>query len=92
MEGDRMFDLIPTLSAVVIVAGFFGLILLILWVALPFSVFGIKPLMRQMIERLDKLNDRLEQIERTVAEKRIDVDDMEVDIDPAPRRLVSGRK
>jgi uncharacterized membrane protein len=32
-----------------LLAVLFGLVLLVLWVVLPFAVFGIKPLLRQML-------------------------------------------
>lgn len=33
---------------VVLVATLFGLVVLVLWLVLPFAVFGIKPLLRQI--------------------------------------------
>lgn len=85
-----MLDLIPTVSAIAIIGGFFAIIFLVLWIALPFSVFGIKPLLRQVIERLDRLNKRLDALEQTLANSQDK--NAEVDIETGPRRLVSGGK
>ena len=37
----------------------FGLILSILWILVPFAVFGIKPLLRQLIAEQRRTNDLL---------------------------------
>lgn len=37
-----------------------ALILVIIWIALPFAVFGIKPLLRQLIQEQRRTNELLE--------------------------------
>jgi predicted PurR-regulated permease PerM len=76
------------MSAVAIVVGFFAVILFVLWIALPFSVFGIKPLLRQVLDRLDRLNDRLESLERTVSESK--KEENEAEMEPGPRQMISS--
>ena len=85
-----MFDLIPTVSAVAIVAIFFAAILFVLFVALPFAVFGIKPLLRQMIQRMDLMNDRLGSLEKAIADQQNE--DKAIEIESGPRQVVSSRK
>ena len=85
-----MLDLIPAVSAAVIVIGFFAVIILVLWIALPFSVFGIKPLLRQVLDRLDRLNDRLESLEKTVSESG--GSEKNIEMEPHPRQMVSSDK
>jgi len=37
----------------------FGAVLLIAWIALPFAMFGIKPLLRELIKQTKITNDLL---------------------------------
>ena len=46
------------LSGVIVFVWLFGLVLLMAWVALPFAMFGIKPLLRELIT-LTKESNRL---------------------------------
>ena len=45
-------------------------ILLILWVALPFSIFGIKDLIREAIEEQKKTNELLQRLLKEKEEMR----------------------
>ncbi len=36
--------------------GFFGLLFFILWVTIPFAIFGIKPILRDILQELKELN------------------------------------
>lgn len=51
---------ILTLAAVV-----FGIVLLVLWVLLPFAMFGIKPLLSTLIEEQRKTNELLAKVAAT---------------------------
>lgn len=37
-----------------------GLVLLVVWIILPFAVFGVKPLLRSVLHELRRQNDLLE--------------------------------
>lgn len=41
-----------------------GLILMVLWIALPFGVFGTKPLLRELLAEQLETNRKLEEIRR----------------------------
>ena len=47
------------MNVLMIVAGIFALILTVLWILVPFAVFGIKPLLRQLIAEQRRTNDLL---------------------------------
>lgn len=47
------------MDALMIAAAIFALILTILWILVPFAVFGIKPLLRQLIAEQRRTNDLL---------------------------------
>lgn len=52
----------------------FGLVLLviaILWIALPFAVFGTKPLLRELIDELKKNNQLLANIQSNTAARTV---------------------
>jgi predicted PurR-regulated permease PerM len=46
--------------SVLVVLG--GLVVLVLWIALPFAVFGIKPLMRRILTEQQVTNQLLQDI------------------------------
>ncbi len=56
----------PGQIAVILLALVFalGIILLTLWVTLPFGVFGTKPLLRELIAAQQETNRKLEQVRR----------------------------
>lgn len=39
-----------------------SLFLIILWIIVPFSIFGVKPLLREMLDKLDLMEEHLRQI------------------------------
>jgi hypothetical protein len=41
----------------------FAIVVLILWVLLPFAVFGVKPLLEQLLAELKTMNDLLRRID-----------------------------
>jgi len=45
-----------------------GLIVLALWVGLPFGVFGTKPLLRELVAAHRETNRKLEEIRRLIAD------------------------
>lgn len=47
------------MNVLMIVAGIFALILTVLWILVPFAVFGIKPLLRQLLAEQRRTNDLL---------------------------------
>ncbi|KAF1701691.1 hypothetical protein [Pseudoxanthomonas suwonensis] len=47
------------MNVLMIAAGIFALILTVLWILVPFAVFGIKPLLRQLIAEQRRTNDLL---------------------------------
>lgn len=46
------------------------LLLLVLWIILPFAVFGIKPLLQKAVHELEKINSREERIEYMRIDKK----------------------
>jgi hypothetical protein len=44
------------LAGVMIFVWLFGFVLLIAWIALPFAMFGIKPLLRELIAATNETN------------------------------------
>jgi hypothetical protein len=55
-------------AALIFIAVSIG-VLLILWIALPFSVFGLKGLIRDMIEEQEKTNRLLDELLRALRDK-----------------------
>lgn len=47
------------MDVLMIAAGVFALILTVLWILVPFAVFGIKPLLRQLLAEQRRTNDLL---------------------------------
>lgn len=47
------------MNVLMIAAGVFALILTVLWILVPFAVFGIKPLLRQLLAEQRRTNDLL---------------------------------
>ena len=45
-----------------------GLIVLAVWIALPFGIFGTKPLLRELIAAHRETNKKLEEIRRLIAD------------------------
>ncbi len=47
-----------------LMAAFLGLslFLTILWIIVPFSIFGVKPLLKEMLDKLDLLEEHLREI------------------------------
>ena len=46
-----------------------GLVLLIAWIALPFAMFGIKPLLRELIAATKETNRLLKESREAAAQK-----------------------
>lgn len=49
----------PGYDLLVLAGAVFALILTVLWILVPFAVFGIKPLLRQLIAEQRRTNDLL---------------------------------
>jgi hypothetical protein len=49
-------------STMMLIGFVFGTLVLILWVLLPFAMFGIKPLLKRLIEEQKKTNTLLAQL------------------------------
>lgn len=59
---------------------FMGLILTVLWVLLPFSIIGIKPMLKKIIQQQESIKYLLEQIrQERISEK---------DTDPGSFRII----
>ena len=54
----------PFFSSMGFIFVIFGLIIAVLWSLLPFAVFGIKQRLDRIIEELEKLNSKVNQLER----------------------------
>ncbi len=50
-----------TMGTLVVVAWVFLIILAILWICMPFAIFGTKPLLRQLLAEQKKTNKLLEE-------------------------------
>ena len=50
--------------------GIVGLILFLLWVTIPFAVFGIKPILRDILKELKEMNQNIksENVNREMGE------------------------
>jgi hypothetical protein len=54
----------PLMTFVVLVLLPLGILLIVLWIALPFSVFGIKSRLDTIIEQLDAISQQQEHVRR----------------------------
>lgn len=54
-----------TSGVLILAAVVFGIVLLVLWVLLPFAMFGIKPLLSTLIEEQRKTNELLAKVAAT---------------------------
>jgi heme exporter protein D len=50
-----------TYNALYVIFGFFVILLSVLWVLIPFAVFGIKPLLRELLRELRRNNELQDQ-------------------------------
>jgi heme exporter protein D len=50
-----------TYNALYVIFGFFVILLSVLWVLIPFAVFGIKPLLRDLLRELRRNNELQDQ-------------------------------
>lgn len=57
-------DLASGLAGVSLVVGVFLFVVAILWFLVPFAIFGIKPLLRQLIAQTSRTNALLEELQR----------------------------
>lgn len=64
---DSSFVIFGAFALFVVLA---SMVLLILWIALPFSVFGAKELIRQSIEEQERTNELLKTILNHLAKDR----------------------
>ena len=46
-------------AGLVITAVLIGIVIMIMWIVLPFAIFGIKPLMHKLIAEVQKTNELL---------------------------------
>jgi len=58
------------LAGVISIVYLLALLLIVLWVALPFAVFGVKGLLREAIAQQRRTNELLERLSRAEAEPR----------------------
>jgi ABC-type spermidine/putrescine transport system permease subunit I len=52
----------PTPAEITLLLFVGAVILVVVWIALPFAVFGIKPLLQVLIDEQRRTNDLLEQV------------------------------
>ncbi len=55
------------LGFLMLIAVLFGIVLSILWILVPFAIFGIKPLLRQLIAEQQRSNALLAQLASNLA-------------------------
>lgn len=70
------------MDIVMLIGAIFGLILTVLWILVPFALFGIKPLLRELIteqRRANELAARIATVPVPVAVDPRDVRDTRVD-------------
>jgi len=56
------------MESIVLVAALLGTVLVICWVLLPFALFGLKPLMRELIQEQQRTNEHLARIKLDLAD------------------------
>lgn len=70
---DWLSDTVSFSSTVLFISIFIGLILIVLWAILPFSIIGIKPMLKKIIQQQESIKYLLEQMRReSNSEKKID--------------------
>lgn len=70
-------------GALVIIVGFvFGVVLLVVWIVLPFAVLGIKHLLRELVREQQRTNQLLQALE---LERRLPAPTAPAHPPPAPK-------
>lgn len=57
-------------ATLILMLGLFGVVLLIVWIILPFAVLGTKPLLRELVIAQRRTNELLEQAAREKLDNR----------------------
>ncbi|WP_372016598.1 hypothetical protein [Pseudoxanthomonas sp. 10H] len=65
-----------------LVGAIFGLILTVLWILVPFALFGIKPLLRELIAEQRRANELATRIAATPAPVVVAADPRDPRVDP----------
>lgn len=58
-------------NAIVLALVCFGVLLVVLWIALPFAVFGVKALLRDLISEVRRTNTLLEHALQPSSDRRV---------------------
>lgn len=58
-------------NAIVLALVLFGVLLVVLWIALPFAVFGVKALLRELIAEVHRTNTLLEHARQPFSDRHV---------------------